>query len=101
MRAELGKRGGIALLVATPLFFVCMVALYQRHMSYEDNEQATVRLQVGGESMTATCSVYDRDGKPAPGVYVKVDNDSGGSGEVTDENGTAVIKPGETEVLGI
>jgi hypothetical protein len=45
--------------------------------------------------------VRDQDGAPVTGVSVAIENTSGTQGEITDGAGQAIIRPGESEVLGI
>jgi hypothetical protein len=92
-------RDAFILLAATllaMLIFHCV-----RSSRGEDNDAATVHWVEGGEAMTAYCEVYSPTHGPVPGALVTLEDDSGGTSGITDENGRVLIEKGETAVTGI
>ena len=93
------------LFVALFLFLImltCIALLLHREFrSFESGPIADVTWKQGGTPLCVDISLRDVNGLPVPGVFVAVDNSSGGDGETTDGLGHAHICLGEQDFMGL
>lgn len=89
-------------------FAICAIVISLPSLAYlyatrewEESDFGDAQWEPSGRAGVFCCTVTDAEGRPVAGARVDIDNNSGGTGGTTDENGRVELRPGESELSGI